>query len=133
MLTGPRKSEFSTGFGSTKMAESLIDTESPLNCPICLNLLKDPVTTSCGHSFCVDCIKSCWDQEVHRGVYSCPTCRTTFNQRPALSRSTVLADILEGMKREDPAGPGDVTCDVCKGRKVKAFKYLLPNSCSSSL
>ncbi|CAM4727895.1 unnamed protein product [Leuciscus chuanchicus] len=107
------------------MAESLVDTENPLNCPICLNLLKDPVTTSCGHSFCMDCIKSCWDQEVHRGVYSCPTCRTTFNQRPALSRSTVLADILEGMKKEDPAGPGDVTCDVCKGKKVKAIKSCL--------
>ena len=45
--------------------------------------------------------------------------------RPALSRSIVLADILEGMKREDPAGPGDVTCDVCKGRKVKAIHSCL--------
>ncbi|XP_056106565.1 E3 ubiquitin-protein ligase TRIM47-like [Rhinichthys klamathensis goyatoka] len=107
------------------MADSLFDTENPLNCPICLNLLKDPVTTSCGHSFCMDCIKSCWDQEDHRGVYSCPTCRITFNQRPALSRSTVLADILGGMKQEDQAGPGDVTCDVCKGIKVKAIQSCL--------
>ncbi|XP_039527546.1 E3 ubiquitin/ISG15 ligase TRIM25-like [Pimephales promelas] len=107
------------------MAESLFDAQNPLNCPVCLNLLKNPVTTSCGHSFCMDCIKRCWDQEVHRGVYSCPTCRTTFNQRPALSRNTVLADILEGMKQKDPARPGDVTCDVCKGRKVKAIKSCL--------
>ncbi|XP_077073616.1 E3 ubiquitin-protein ligase TRIM47-like isoform X2 [Siphateles boraxobius] len=105
------------------MAESLFHTQNHLKCPICLNLLKNPVTTSCGHSFCMDCIKSCWDQEIHRGVYSCPTCRTTFNQRPALSRSTVLADILEGMKPNAPARP--VTCDVCKGRKVKAIKSCL--------
>ncbi|XP_051772716.1 E3 ubiquitin/ISG15 ligase TRIM25-like isoform X7 [Ctenopharyngodon idella] len=107
------------------MAESVFDPESPLNCPICLNLFKDPVTTSCGHSFCSDCINSFWDREANRGVYSCPTCRTTFNRRPALSRSKVLAEILEGMKQEAPAGPGDVKCDVCKGREVKAIKSCL--------
>ncbi|XP_067277011.1 tripartite motif-containing protein 29-like isoform X2 [Pseudorasbora parva] len=107
------------------MAESLFDPENHLNCPICLNLLKDPVTTSCGHSFCMQCIKRSWDQEVQRGVYSCPTCRKKFNQRPALSRSIVLADILQAVKQKSPARPGDVMCDVCKGRKVKAVKSCL--------
>ncbi|XP_051772706.1 E3 ubiquitin/ISG15 ligase TRIM25-like isoform X1 [Ctenopharyngodon idella] len=107
------------------MAESLFDTQSPLNCPICLNLLKNPVTTTCGHSFCMDCIKRCWDLGAIRGVYSCPTCRKRFNKRPALGKSKVLADILEGMKQEAPAGPGDVKCDVCKGRKVKAIRSCL--------
>ncbi|ROI80400.1 E3 ubiquitin/ISG15 ligase TRIM25 [Anabarilius grahami] len=107
------------------MAESVFDPEGSLNCLICLDLLKEPVTTSCGHSFCMDCIKRCWDLEFYRGFFSCPTCRTTFNQRPALSKTKVLADILEGMKREAPAGPGDVTCDVCKGRKVKAIRSCL--------
>ncbi|XP_016144286.1 tripartite motif-containing protein 29-like [Sinocyclocheilus grahami] len=108
------------------MAELVFDTQNPLNCPICLNLLKNPLTTSCGHSFCMDCIKGCWDQDASlRRAYSCPTCRTTFNQRPALSRSTVLAEIVEGMKREVPAGPRDVKCDVCKIRKLKAIKSCL--------
>ncbi|XDV49853.1 hypothetical protein PO909_019025 [Leuciscus waleckii] len=71
----------------------------------------------------MDCIKRCWDVDFYRGVYSCPTCRTTFNQRPALSRSTVLAGILGGMKQKVPARP--VTCDVCKGRKVKAIQSCL--------
>ncbi|KAK7139771.1 hypothetical protein R3I94_012418 [Phoxinus phoxinus] len=105
------------------MAESLFHTQKHLKCPICLTLLKNPVTTSCGHSFCMDCIKRCWDVDFYRGVYSCPTCRTTFNQRPALSKSTVLADILEGMKPKAPARP--VTCDVCKGIKVKAIQSCL--------
>ncbi|XP_016298777.1 tripartite motif-containing protein 29-like [Sinocyclocheilus anshuiensis] len=107
------------------MAQFCFDAENPLNCPICLNLLTDPVTTSCGHSYCMDCIERSWDQEVSKGVYSCPKCRTKFNQRPTLSRSTVLAEIVDGMNQEDPAGPEDVRCDVCKGRKLKAIKSCL--------
>ncbi|XP_042625420.1 tripartite motif-containing protein 29-like isoform X1 [Cyprinus carpio] len=118
-------SESLTGFESSKMAQFCFDAENPLNCPICLNLLTDPVTTSCGHSYCMDCIERSWDQEVYRGVYSCPKCRTKFNQRPTLSRSTVLAEIVDGMNQEDPAGPEDVQCDVCKGRKLKAIKSCL--------
>ncbi|XP_050982119.1 tripartite motif-containing protein 29 [Labeo rohita] len=107
------------------MALSFFDAENPLNCPICLDLLKDPVTTSCGHSFCMDCIKRFWDQEYQKRFFSCPKCRKMFLQRPDLSRSTVLADILEDMKQEVPAGPGDVQCDVCKVRRVKAIKSCL--------
>ncbi|XP_058652703.1 tripartite motif-containing protein 29-like isoform X2 [Onychostoma macrolepis] len=113
-------SESSTAFKSIKMAEHVFDTQNPLNCPICLNLLNDPVTTTCGHSFCMKCI----DDSLRR-AHSCPTCRTTFNQRLTLSRSTILAEIVEGMKQEVPAGPGDVKCDVCKGRKLKAVKSCL--------
>ncbi|XP_059421718.1 tripartite motif-containing protein 29-like [Carassius carassius] len=108
------------------MAELVSDTQNPLNCPICLNLLKNPVTTTCGHSFCMDCINGCWDRDASlRQAYSCPTCRAAFNQRPALSKSTVLAEIVEGMKQEVPAGARDVKCDVCKGRRLKAIKSCL--------
>ncbi|XP_067241156.1 E3 ubiquitin-protein ligase TRIM47-like isoform X2 [Chanodichthys erythropterus] len=111
------------------MAESVLDHENPLNCPMCPNLFKDPVTTTCGHSFCMNCINKFWDeeadQEANRGVYSCPKCLTAFNKRPALCKTKVLADMLEGMKQEAPAGPGDVTCDVCTGRKLKAIRSCL--------
>ncbi|XP_058247810.1 tripartite motif-containing protein 16-like [Hemibagrus wyckioides] len=104
-------------------------------CPVCLDLLKDPVTIHCGHSFCKVCINGCWDQEDQSGVYSCPQCRDTFTPRPVLRRNNMLAEVVEKLKKKtevqaaSPAhcytGPGDVECDFCTGRKHKAIKSCL--------
>ncbi|XP_018588594.2 tripartite motif-containing protein 16-like [Scleropages formosus] len=111
--------------------------EEQFRCSICLDLLKVPVTIPCGHTYCMDCIKGTWDQDGHIGVYSCPQCRHTFTSRPVLGRNTMLAEVMEKLKKAEvqaappgpPAhsssGPGDVECDVCTGRKKKAVKSCL--------
>ncbi|XP_037647415.1 NLR family CARD domain-containing protein 3-like [Sebastes umbrosus] len=46
-------------------------------CALCQDVLKDPVSiscTSCGHSFCRQCITSYWDQSASSGDSSCPQC-----------------------------------------------------------
>ncbi|XP_065134490.1 E3 ubiquitin/ISG15 ligase TRIM25-like [Paramisgurnus dabryanus] len=114
------------------MAESSI-SEDEFRCSVCWDLLKDPVTVPCGHTYCMRCITDCWDQEDLRGIYRCPQCRETFSTRPVLGKNVVIAEMVEKLKKTklqsiNPAHcyaeHGDVECDVCT-EKLKAIKSCL--------
>ncbi|KAM6960521.1 tripartite motif-containing protein 16-like [Aplochiton taeniatus] len=112
------------------MAEAISTDQDPFSCSLCLDLMKNPVTISCGHSYCMDCINDCWDKDSQKDV-RCPQCRQTFRPRPRLNKNFVLAEVVSKIQKggrrnpEYEVKPGDVECDFCTGRKFKAVKSCL--------
>jgi hypothetical protein len=77
---------------------SLTSTVSEVlyECAVCSETFRDPVTTTCGHTFC----KLCLCQWIQRGRATppakCPTCRQEINQDPAtLHVSVIIADLVQ--------------------------------------
>ncbi|KAM9759429.1 NLR family CARD domain-containing protein 3-like isoform 4-T4 [Menidia menidia] len=50
------------------------EEEQLSSCALCQDVLKDPVSTSCGHWFCRQCSSSYWDQSASSGDPPCPQC-----------------------------------------------------------
>ncbi|XP_034713045.1 E3 ubiquitin-protein ligase TRIM41-like [Etheostoma cragini] len=102
--------------------------EDNLQCPICLNVFSDPVTTPCGHNFCKTCLSQHWDKS---DLCCCPMCHKRFHMRPEISTNVVIENISVQIKKrkvetsESAVTPGQVKCDVCADIKYKAVKSCL--------
>ncbi|KAI4802167.1 hypothetical protein KUCAC02_020021, partial [Chaenocephalus aceratus] len=58
------------------------------SCALCQDVLKDPVSTSCGHWFCRQCITSYWEQRPPSGDSSCPQCGERSRTRAGLQTAS---------------------------------------------
>uniref|UniRef100_A0A671UTK9 NACHT domain-containing protein n=1 Tax=Sparus aurata TaxID=8175 RepID=A0A671UTK9_SPAAU len=59
--------------------------EQPSCRGLCQDVLRDPVSTSCGHWFCARCITSDWDQSSSPGDSSCPQCGVSVGLQEVLN------------------------------------------------
>ncbi|KAF1373467.1 hypothetical protein PFLUV_G00239160 [Perca fluviatilis] len=82
--------------------------EQPSCCALCQDVLKDPVSTSCGHGFCRQCITS---------DSSCPQCGKRSKTMLSLLAVPVLQDVVLGHKISQKTSFKHViegTCEIGK-------------------
>ncbi|XP_012590368.1 PREDICTED: E3 ubiquitin-protein ligase TRIM38-like [Condylura cristata] len=79
---------------TTKMREEA-------TCSICLELMTDPLSINCGHSFCRRCIEdileNCDPMTSSQENFPCPLCRTPF-RRQSLRPNRQLENLIESIR-----------------------------------
>ncbi|NXI48150.1 BRCA1 protein, partial [Galbula dea] len=66
-----------------------------LECPICLDVVKEPVSTKCGHIFCRFCMFKLLSKN-KKGVVQCPLCKTEVTKR-SLKENSRFKHLIEGL------------------------------------
>ncbi|XP_035470911.2 NLR family CARD domain-containing protein 3 isoform X4 [Scophthalmus maximus] len=100
---------FSTEHGRSHSEEKrshVSEEKLPSSCASCQDVLKDPVSTNCGHWLCRRCITSYWDQSGSPGESSCPQCG-----------------------KRSRTGPGAQTADGCLQQVLDEHKISLKRRC----
>ncbi|KAG5277596.1 hypothetical protein AALO_G00089210, partial [Alosa alosa] len=64
-------------------------------CGVCEQLLRDTVITSCGHSFCSQCISSYWSQSGPSEDHNCPQCRNRSRTQPIINSQIKRAKLTD--------------------------------------
>ncbi|XP_052374349.1 uncharacterized protein LOC118384259 isoform X9 [Oncorhynchus keta] len=126
---------------ASKMTASVSLEQDLFKCPICLDLLKDPVTMPCGHSHCMGCIQGLWEQEDQMGGQICPQCKESLTQPwPTLNQNTILAEMVAKLKKTElqaaPLTEDVVACDFCTrgaNQAVKSCLVCLASYCETHL
>ncbi|XP_051988404.1 E3 ubiquitin-protein ligase TRIM39-like [Xyrauchen texanus] len=91
-----------------------VDISRHLHCPICKNLLAEPVSTSCGHTFC----KRCLDQYINMSDPQCALCQEPVSTKPSVNVAleSLLREFHQIHLSDLSLFTGDrneVPCDIC--------------------
>ncbi|KAM9500099.1 E3 ubiquitin-protein ligase TRIM39-like [Clarias gariepinus] len=112
-------------------SSSSVLCEDQLQCSICLDVFTDPVSTPCGHNYCMICLKEFWDSSSH---CQCPVCKTSFAKRPELCVNTFISGLAAPFKKSVQVKSSSaaekptqslVLCEICCEKKCAAVKSCL--------
>ncbi|XP_049338628.1 E3 ubiquitin-protein ligase TRIM39-like [Astyanax mexicanus] len=109
------------------MASSIsLLSEDEFQCCICLDVFTDPVSTPCGHNFCMNCLRKSWNSSSH---CKCPLCKEEFSRRPELRVNTFISGLTAQFKKslqvKSSRASENVLCDICSENKIVALKSCL--------
>jgi bifunctional apoptosis regulator len=87
------------------LAHNTKDEPSPvndLNCPLCFDILLDPVTLVCGHTYCEICLAQLWKNEERNWTNEppsilCPSCRNPTDKFPQVN--FMLRDVIDSKEK----------------------------------
>ncbi|CAI5649403.1 unnamed protein product [Oreochromis niloticus] len=79
------------------MAERAL-LENYLSCHVCSETFSDPVSLSCGHSFCSSCLQKFWEETTNK---NCPICKRKSSKDDPIVNFTLkeLADLFAGSNK----------------------------------
>lgn len=81
---------YGTDDGSA-LGEEVSEEQDMGTCPVCFDVLMDPCSLNCGHTFCELCLASVWKAEAgnwiehHPRSILCPTCRNPTESFPQVN------------------------------------------------
>uniref|UniRef100_A0A3B1IV17 E3 ubiquitin-protein ligase TRIM39-like n=1 Tax=Astyanax mexicanus TaxID=7994 RepID=A0A3B1IV17_ASTMX len=115
-------------------SSSSLLSEDQLQCSICLDVFTDPVSTPCGHNFCMVCLRKCWNSSSH---CQCPVCKEEFSRRPELRVNTFISGLAAQFQKSVQGKPvqSQVFCDCCDEKRaaLKSCLICMASYCKTHL
>ncbi|XP_045873412.1 tripartite motif-containing protein 5-like isoform X2 [Meles meles] len=103
----------------------LTNIKEEVTCPICLDLLKEPLSLDCGHSFCKACITAVnKDSETSQEGKStnCPVCRFDYCARE-LRPNWHVANIVERLREVKVSSEEGQKRNLCERHEEKLLLF----------
>ncbi|XP_062983495.1 breast cancer type 1 susceptibility protein [Elgaria multicarinata webbii] len=103
----------------TEVHGMLLALQKNLECPICLEVMKEPVSTNCAHNFCRFCTYKLLKQK--KGVTQCPLCNAKVTKR-SLREDVRFKQVIKVVLETIHAYERDtgLKFDCCSPKKVSA-------------
>ncbi|XP_053575391.1 E3 ubiquitin/ISG15 ligase TRIM25-like [Bombina bombina] len=85
-----------------------------LNCTICLSLYTEPVTLSCGHTYCQQCIQQAWANQGDPHLSCCPECIATNKMGTELNKNIKMCNMVNYLNSLQEKEDGKNKCNYCE-------------------